>query len=337
MRKRDPQVREGRSSQLQLPPVSRASVIVPAHNAAATLPRTLGALREQHVDGGFEVIVVVDDASGDGTVAAAQAAAGDWATIVHHTALGVVGARNLGVARSSGDALAFCDADVFPSPGWLAAGVDALATADLVQGKVLPDPSAPVGPFDRSLWITRQVGLWETANLFVSRAVFERAGGFERVLSPFHRPFGEDMWFAHRALRAGARPAFCPDALAYHAVIGRGWRSYVGERRRLEYFPALAARMPDLRRQFLYRRVFLTRRSALFDLALLAALAAGSRRSLVPLLGVVPYLQAMRSHSKRAWPVGPRSSLVGAVDVTADLVALLALLGGSVRHRSPVL
>ena len=46
-------------------------------------------------------------------------------------------------------------------------------------GQTLIDqyPGAQLGPFDRTLWITSQVGLWETANLFVSRAVFEALVG----------------------------------------------------------------------------------------------------------------------------------------------------------------
>ena len=42
----------------------RASVIVPARDAAATLPRTLAALAHQTVDDAYEVIVV-DDGSQD--------------------------------------------------------------------------------------------------------------------------------------------------------------------------------------------------------------------------------------------------------------------------------
>jgi hypothetical protein len=83
------------------------------------------------------------------------------------------------VAESSGTALAFCDADCYPTKGWLAAGVRALEHAELVQGKVVPEPEVAMGPFDRSLWVTSSVGLWETANLFVTRDLFERVGGFE--------------------------------------------------------------------------------------------------------------------------------------------------------------
>jgi glycosyltransferase involved in cell wall biosynthesis len=317
--------------------VLRASVIVPARDAEATLPRTLEALAGQDVDGEFEVIVV-DDGSRDRTAELARAAPGP-VTVLTGPPAGPAAARNRGVAAASGAALAFCDADVFPTPGWLRAGLDALQAADLVQGHVLPDPEAVLGPFDRTLWVTHEVGLWETANLFVSRETFDRVGGFERWLEPERggKDLAEDVWFGHRALRAGARPAFCADALAYHAVFPRGWREYVAERRRLRHFPAMAAKAPELRRGFLYQRAFLTRRSALFDLALAGAAAAAARRSPLPLAAALPYARELYRHAHRSPEAPPGWPAVAAADLAADARGLAALLAGSVRHRSAVL
>ncbi len=279
------------------------SVIVPARDAEGTLPRTLEALTAQAAPGPHEVIVV-DDGSRDRTTAIARDAG---AQLVSQPPLGPAAARNLGARRAAGRLLAFCDADVFPAPGWLQAGVEALERADIVQGKVLPDPAVPLGPFDRTIWVTALVGLWETASLFVTHELFERVGGFEEWLRPRSgKALAEDVWFGHRASWAGARAAFCGDALAYHAVFKRDWRSYVGERARLEYFPAMAARMPDLRDEFLYRRVFLNRRTARLDLALVAAAIALRTGSPLPLLLTAPYLRVARTHARRALPVDPR-------------------------------
>ena len=313
-----------------------ASVIVPARDAADTLPRTLACLARQEVDSEYQVLVV-DDGSRDGTAEAARAAPGP-VTVISQQPLGPAAARNLGVENAGAPVLAFCDADVYPTPGWLRAGVRALAEADLVQGKVLPDPSAHLGPFDRTIWIVLQTGLFETANLFTTRAAFDRAGGFEEWIRPrAGKALAEDMWFAYRARRLGASSAFSDEALAYHAVFARDWVQYALEHRRLRYFPAMARKMPELRRTFLYRRAFLNRRSALFDLALAGAALAALGSSPLPLAATVPYLQESRRRSLRARPAGPCALAVGLADLAADVVGLAAMIEGSLRYRSLVL
>lgn len=314
------------------------SVIVPARDAAATLPATLAALVAQDCPGGFEVIVV-DDGSRDATAQVVRDA-GPPVVLVQQPALGPGIARNRGVEAAGAPRLAFCDADVVPTPGWLAAGVAALDGADLVQGRVTPDPHAPLGPFDRTLWINSDVGLWETANLFVTRAAFERAGGFVEWIRPRRgKALAEDVWFGYRALRTGARPAFCAGALAHHAVFPRRWPGYAAERARLRFFPAMAARMPELRAAFLYRRAFLNPRTAQLDAAVLAVAVAVYRRSSLPLLAVLPYARVVRRDATVRAPSSRLSDVLAVelADIAADLVGLSVLLYGSLRYRAPVL
>jgi glycosyltransferase involved in cell wall biosynthesis len=312
-----------------------ASVIVPARDAQQTLARTLRALEAQQLDETFEVIVV-DDGSTDRTATIAREA-GRGVTLLAQPALGPAAARNHGVRHSRAKLLAFCDADVAPVPGWLRAGTRALGEAELVQGRVLPDPAAVLGPFDRTIWVLHAAGLWETANLFARRELFDRVGGFEQWLRPSSgKALAEDVWFGYRALRGGASTSFCAEALAHHAVFPRDWRQYAAERWRLKYFPAMAARMPEMRRAFLHRGVFLNRRSARFDLALGGLALAVGLRSPLPLAASAPYLRTLRAHASRA-AAGPPPAAVAAADVAADLVGLAAMLYGSAAYRSVVL
>jgi glycosyltransferase involved in cell wall biosynthesis len=297
-------------------------VVIPARDAAATIGGTLAALVAQQPD----EVIVVDDGSRDATAAVAERSP-VVTRVVRGAGAGPGAARNAGAALATGDVLAFLDADCVPQPGWLRAGVRALSEADLVQGRTTPPPDAPLGPFDRTLWVVAPWGLFETANLFVRRDLFERLGGFEPWLSPARgKELAEDVWFGWRAVRAGARTAFCDEALVHHAVFERGPREYVAERLRLRYFPAMAKRMPELRDTFFWRRVFLSPRSAAFDAAVAGLVLAAAARRPWPLALAAPYVSLAR-HRPRAWPV----------DALADAAGLAALLAGSARARSLVL
>jgi glycosyltransferase involved in cell wall biosynthesis len=313
-----------------------ASVIVPAHDAQATLPRTLEALADQDAEGEYEVIVV-DDGSRDGTAAVASAAVGTVRLLSQEPA-GPAAARNRGAAEARGSVLAFCDADVYPTRGWLRAGLQALEHAELVQGMVLPDPAAEVRPFDRTIWVTRLTSLWEAANLFVRRELFIRLGGFsEGIRPPRGKPLAEDVWFGHLARQHGATAAFCASALAHHAVFERGPLGYVSERWRRRFFPAIVAGAPELRRTFLYRRWFLDRRSARFDLALLGGGAALAARTPTPLVAGLPYLLVLRAEARRHRQGPLSTATVALVDLLADMVSLAAMAKGTARARTVVL
>ena len=302
-----------------------ASVIVPARDAEATLPRTLSALAGQHLAAPYEVILV--DAGSSDRTAAIAADAG--VRIIDAGPIGPADARNLGAAEARADALAFTDSDCFPVPGWLAAGLRELEGAALVQGQVRPDEDAQMGPFDRSVSVGGEAGLYETANLLVTREAFERVGGFEEWLHPAIGPphIAEDLHFGWKVRRAGLPTAYAADALVHHAVFPRGVLGYVAEYRRRRYFADIAHEFPELRRTFFFRRLFLSRQTAAFDLALAAIIVAVLRRSPFALAGVLPYLLTLRGRGRRAAAVQP----------VADAVGCWSLLLGSIRRRTPVL
>jgi glycosyltransferase involved in cell wall biosynthesis len=86
------------------------SVIMPAHNAAGLLPRTLGAMRNSDLSRDRWELIVVDDGSSDDTsVIAARYA--DTVVTLPGKAHGPAYARNRGFEVTRGDVIVFIDAD----------------------------------------------------------------------------------------------------------------------------------------------------------------------------------------------------------------------------------
>jgi len=108
------------ASELDIPeslldPWPRFSVIVPAFNEEAVLAGCLDALAAQTFVGPVEVIVV-DNASTDGTAALAERCG---ARVVHEPRAGVCFARQRGLEAASGQIVVTTDADTTCPPGWL--------------------------------------------------------------------------------------------------------------------------------------------------------------------------------------------------------------------------
>ncbi len=309
------------------------SVIVPARDAAATLGETLDGLRLQTGVEPFDVIVVDNGSLDDTAGVAARAGA---IVVRRERGDGPGPARNAGARLAAGAVLAFTDADCVPQPGWLAAGLAALGSSDLVQGSVVADPSAKLGPFDRTVVVDHLTGLFEAASLFVRRDAFDLAGGFPAGLeSPGDAPFGEDALFGWAARRAGSSVTFSAAAVVAHAVTRRGVAGFITERTRAGFFPSLIRRVPELREELCFGAIFLTKRTAAFDLAVAGLVISRVRRRPWPVAMALPYA-ALTAREAAAW--GRRLGIRVAVGtVLADGVGACALTIGSLRSRTLVL
>lgn len=321
------------------PDAPAVSVIVPARDAEDTISRTLEALAAQRFDREYEVIVV-DDGSSDRTAEVVRAHQPSVTLLESSLTRGPGAARNAAVEAARGDVLAFTDADCFPTPDWLARGVEALSQSDLVQGTVERDPDAPRAPFDRTVTVSDESGFYETANLFVRRELFDRVGGFEDWIledgAPPRRTIGEDVLFGWEARRLGARTTFAETALVHHAVFPKGPMDALRYRwAAMRHLPALAARIPELREHTFYRRWFLYRHSASFDCALAAVVLSRLLRRPALLVGALPYLRWLAAETL-AWRKHGLAK-VGATSLLVDAITLAALVEGSVRSRSLLL
>lgn len=195
----------------------RASVVMPAFNASATIDAQLRALAGQAFDGAWEV-VVADNGSTDDTVDRARS----WEDrlpglrVVDASARrGPGAARNIGAAAARAPFLLFCDADDAAEPSWVAALVVALEGADAASGArgYSALNRVPHGPMDWAAPLFSKEPLPHLSaasshNLGVRAAAFAAIGGFDETLSA-----GEDVDLCWRLQLAGLHLAPAPDAV----------------------------------------------------------------------------------------------------------------------------
>jgi GT2 family glycosyltransferase len=318
------------------------SVVVATHNRSSLLPRLVHALERQTGLPSFEV-VVVDDASTDDTRSVLERlrakASVPLKVLSTPRNAGPATARNLGWRAAGAPLVAFTDDDCTPDPGWLAALRARLDEADLVQGRTLSDPDGwPArSVFARTVEVTFERGFYETCNMGYRRALLERLGGFDES---FRHPFGEDADLAWRALEAGARSAFEPDALVIHAVWPSSFGAHLREAARRDGIVRAVGRHPQLRSR-LHRRWFYQQShpyaiAAAVGLGLCARGAARRRLSIIGLALVAPYAD----FRLRVKPVrGRRRNLPALVALllAGDLAEIAVLARASARYRTLVL
>lgn len=202
----------------------KVSVIMPHFEDLNGLSKCLAALDAQTYPREQFEIVVGDNRSPCGPDRVAAVIAGRARLVVVEDR-GAGPARNGAVAASSGEILAFTDSDCVPEPQWLSAGLAALERYDFVGGRVdvlVDDPAQPtaaeaferVFAFNFEDYILRK-GFTGSGNMFVSRAVFDRVGGFRTGVS-------EDAEWSFRARGMGYRLGYAPDAVVGHPAR-RSW------------------------------------------------------------------------------------------------------------------
>lgn len=137
------------------------SVVIPAHDEAAALPRCLDALLGQRWAGAMEIVVVANGCS-DGTAGVARgyvavaAACGHRLTVVDLPASSKPAALNAGDACTRAGVRVFLDADVCLSPNAIAAVLERLTSG---AGTHLCAPAIRVRP-PRSALTRQYVEVW---------------------------------------------------------------------------------------------------------------------------------------------------------------------------------
>lgn len=228
---------------------SGVSIIVVTYRNAAHIGACVAAARRAAPAVPTELIIV-DNASGDDTAAAAKDAAPDAQVVEHDRNGGFAAGCHVGAARAHGRRLLFLNPDAVPAPGSVDALLDCAQRhpdAGIVGGRCLrPDGSAdPRSWWGRpSLWSTlcfalllssafpgsrrfdpespvpwsgapdeeRRVPIVTGAFMLVDRAVWDRLTGFDQAFFMY----GEDADLCLRAAAAGYRPMVTARAAFEH-------------------------------------------------------------------------------------------------------------------------
>ena len=163
-------------------------------------------------------------------------------------------ARNRGIEASSGEIMAFIDANSLPAKDWLERGIHCMneMQQDIVAGRIEFDfgDEVSAGKIVDSLTSIRmrravvERGVAYTANLFVKRELFEELGKFEEGVRS-----GGDVRWTLRATRSGYEIAYCEEAVVnkrartaaelYRKRVrtGRGYyHTWIGEEKRKPWF-----------------------------------------------------------------------------------------------------
>jgi GT2 family glycosyltransferase len=118
------------------------TVLIAVHDGAETLPRVLNAYRQLQPPSGGWKLVIIDNASGDGTAGIVTSFAGDLPLVfMSEPRRGKNRALNNGLRHLEGDLAVFSDDDSIPERDWLAclrAAADAHPEYAVFGGRILP-------------------------------------------------------------------------------------------------------------------------------------------------------------------------------------------------------
>lgn len=323
------------------------TVIVPTRNRSRYLQATLNALSAQVYPADRVEVIVVDNESSDDTAEVVREFAQNAPFPVRYHRKqndGPASSRNRGAEMASGEILAFTDSDCIPSPNWLRSGIDKFAAnVGIVCGPVHPVWITADQPFfmHQIHLVTREDGLYPTANVFYRRDVFLGHGGFDERFRSYSwgQPVGgDDTDLAWRVRRGSAKSAFADGAVVYHQPSTITVRAYLLQSLAAKVIPQLVRSVPELRDMSLYRRYFIHRESALFY-PFLAGVAL-SRRSRWAMLLTLPWVAATWPALKiDRWPPRrwPRMALRFMLKVQSSALLSATLIVSSIRNRRLVL
>jgi glycosyltransferase involved in cell wall biosynthesis len=214
------------------------SVIIPVFNDPNRLMLCLTALNSQtYCSSKYEIIIIDNDSTVKITEVTKQF---ENVKLLFEEQKGSYSARNRGIRESSGEILAFTDADCLPDDDWIEKGVKRLlenADCGIVGGKIdffFADEDSPTtAEIYESLTYLNQSQFIEnlhfsaTANLFTRRRIFDKVGFFLADLRS-----GGDFEWGQRVFAKGLELIYAEEVRVKHPAR-RTVREVLARQRRI--------------------------------------------------------------------------------------------------------
>lgn len=194
------------------------TVVVPALNEERVISDCLRALAEQTYPADRREVVVVDNGSTDDTADAARRLG---ARVLHVPERSAYVARNAAIAATTGDYLAFTDADCVPDPRWIAALVaaDREHGTGIVAGHI--DYRMSFDSLGNRMLVASRSGsvirenvcvhhCAPTGNVLIRRSLLEEYGPFCAA------PYGSDIALSKKLAASGHPPVYAQQAVVVH-------------------------------------------------------------------------------------------------------------------------
>lgn len=213
------------------------SICISTYQRPALLSKLLNTLASQVTDGKFAYSIVVadNDAAESARTVVEGMAAKYPVSLVYCTEprRSIAHVRNMTIARSSGELIAFIDDDEFPENNWLLNLFGTLTAHECagVLGPVRPfyPPGTPewvkrAGFFERPEHPTGYTMPWQgcrTGNVLFRRRIIE---GMDQPFSPSFGTGGSDVDFFRRMIDIGHRFVWCNEAPVHEEVPPNRWK-----------------------------------------------------------------------------------------------------------------
>lgn len=230
----------------------QVSVVIPTWNRPDLLERCLLALRRQTIGRDDYEIIVCDDGPSARTRALvdSMAIATGGRPRIEYVAVrdtqGPAGARNAGWRAARAPIIAFTDDDTLPEPGWLEAGLAAMASgAEAAVGRIIMP--LPASPTDLELDAAKLSNVeFATANCFVRRSILEEIGGFDERYTAAWR---EDSDLHFNLLERGATITVAGDAVVVHPLRSMAFAAGIAMQKKVMFDVLLYRKFPALYRE----------------------------------------------------------------------------------------